>query len=191
MPIFNIPLCSGLKPGPWNSAKKEKRSHFLLLSKAEALKGNQYQPITDNILYNKNRVCTFHFQEIGRDPFNSMFFTSLVYLCGSVSSFPWFLQCMTGISRIIYCSNSGIQPHQSDRFSVIQGNIYCILPSQRNCRFYATRTSKCYFHNKAAIRGIISWTGSHISINLKNVQIWDSVFHQELRCRENNPAVMI
>lgn len=166
MPTFSIPLCSALKPGPWNSAETGKSSH-ILLSKAKALKGIQHHPITDNILHNKNRVCNFHFLEIGWDPFNSMFFTSLVYLCGSVSSFPWFLQCMTSMSRIIYCSNSGIQPHQSDRFSIFQGNIYSILPSERNSRFYATRTSKFYFHNKAEVRGIISWIRNHIPINLR------------------------
>lgn len=46
------------------------------------------------------------------DPSISISVTSLLYLCESINSFPCLLLCETGISRIIYCPNSGIQPYQ-------------------------------------------------------------------------------
>lgn len=86
-----------------------------------------------------------------------MFVTSLVYLCECINPFPPFLLCVIDISRIIYWSNSSIQAHQSNSLSSTRSNIYWILSSQNNSKFHAIYTSKCNYHIKAELHGIISW----------------------------------
>ena len=65
----------------------------------------------------------------------------IVFLCQSMNSFLLFQLCMTGISGIIYRSNSGIQPDQIDSFSSIHRNIYRNLFWQNNSRFCTVHIS--------------------------------------------------
>lgn len=100
------------------------------------------------------------------DPSISMSVTSLLYLCESINSFLDLLLCVTGISRIIYCSNSGIQPHQR---TVSKTSIATGFPKQMRTEIHTARHN---FHIKLGLQVIFSCESESDGWKRKSKEIW-------------------